>query len=67
MIKVACPHFCHVPIFANNWQNSPNRYGNENLIYNGNGDTTGYSVPNSSGGINMYDFEGNRTGYVPSR
>jgi hypothetical protein len=51
----------------NNWQNSPNKYGNENLIYDGSGNASGYAVPNSSGGTNMYDFDGNRQGYVPGR
>jgi len=51
----------------NNWENSPSRYGNENLIYDNNGNASGYSVPNSSGGTNLYDFNGNRQGYVPGR
>jgi hypothetical protein len=50
-----------------NWENSPNRYGNDRIIYDSEGDPSGYAVPKESGGMNLYDFEGNRKGYTPAR
>jgi hypothetical protein len=50
-----------------NWENSPNRWGNERLIYDNDGDSIGYAVPKEEGGVNIYNFDGNRRGYVPRR
>lgn len=50
-----------------NWQNSPQRWGNERIIRDNAGNPTGYVVPRGDGGVNMFDLNGNRKGYVPSR
>lgn len=59
---------------SNNWKNSPNnynnseiKYGNERIIRDGSGNSKGYAVPKSDGGVNFYDVNGNRTGYLPAR
>ena len=49
----------------NNWENSPNNWNSDRIIRDNNGDATGYAVPNSNGTINIYDFDGNREGYIP--
>lgn len=49
----------------NNWENSPNRWGNERVIRDGSGNAVGYAVPKEGGGVNFFDYEGNRTGYLP--
>ena len=49
----------------NNWQNSPNRYGNDRIIRDNNGNAAGYAVPRPDGGVNYFDSQGNRRGYVP--
>jgi hypothetical protein len=48
-----------------NWENSPNRYGNDRIIYDDRGNPSGYAVPKPSGGVNIFDLEGNRRGYTP--
>jgi hypothetical protein len=50
----------------NNWQNNPSRFGNERLIRDTDGNVNGYAVPKSDGGVNFYDNQGNRRGYLPS-
>lgn len=50
----------------NNWNNSPNRWGNERIIRDNSGNPTGYAVPKADGGVNFYDSNGNRRGYLPS-
>lgn len=50
-----------------NWENSPNRYGNERIIRDSDGNPAGYAVPKQDGGVNFYDNQGNRSGYLPSR
>jgi len=45
-----------------NWENSsmnPNSRG----IYDADGNRSGYIVPKSGGGFNMFDNQGNRMGY----
>ena len=51
----------------NNWENSPSRFGKDRIIYDGEGNPAGYAVPKDSGGVNLYDFDGNRRGYTPAR
>jgi hypothetical protein len=48
-----------------NWQNSPNKYGNDRIMRGVDGEPSGYVVPKNGGGVNFYDFEGNRRGYLP--
>jgi hypothetical protein len=50
----------------NNWQNSPQRFGNDRIIRDQDGQPQGYMVPRQDGGLNFFDFQGNRQGYVPS-
>lgn len=50
----------------NNWQNSPNRWGNERIISDSDGSPAGYAVPKLDGGVNFYDSQGNRRGYLPT-
>ena len=47
-----------------NWENSPNNSDNDRLIMGNDGEPVSYTVEKSDGGVNIYDFEGNRTGYV---
>ncbi|MFA5920891.1 MAG: hypothetical protein WC856_06330 [Methylococcaceae bacterium] len=49
----------------NNWENSPNRWGNERIIRDSDGNSAGYAVPKQGGGVNFYDNQGNRRGYLP--
>lgn len=49
----------------NNWDNNPNRYGNDRIIRYDNGAPAGYAVPKDDGGVNFYDYQGNRRGYLP--
>ena len=52
----------------NNWENSPNNSsGNNGTVRNSDGSSAGYAVPKADGGVNIYDNNGNRTGYIPSR
>ena len=51
----------------NNWENSPGRFGNDRIIHDGEGNPAGYAVPKDSGGVNLYDFDGDRRGYTPAR
>ena len=50
-----------------NWENSRHNYGNERIIRDGNGNAVGYAVPKKDGGVNYYDFDGNRKGYQPAK
>ena len=50
-----------------NWDNSPNRWGNERIIRDEHGRAQGYAVPKEDGGINFFDFDGQRRGYLPGR
>ncbi len=49
----------------NNYDNSPNKYGNDRIIRDNEGNATGYSVPKDDGGVNFYNSNGDRTGYLP--
>ena len=46
-----------------NWDNSSNNWNSDRIIRDNSGNPTGYAVPKSDGGANIYDFEGNREGY----
>ena len=48
----------------NNWENNPNNWDSDRVIRDNSGNPTGYTVPKSNGGINIYDLDGNRKGYV---
>lgn len=50
----------------NNWENSSHRYGNERIIRDNDVNSTGYAVPKEDGGVNFYDDDGDRQGYLPS-
>jgi hypothetical protein len=50
-----------------NWQNRPENWTAPNRIYDPTGQPRGYYVPRQDGGVNIYDFGGNRKGYVPGR
>ncbi len=50
----------------NNWDNSPNRYGNERILRDAEGNAAGYAVPKDDGGVNFFDLQGNRKGYLPA-
>jgi hypothetical protein len=61
-----------------NWQNSPMNPDNSPLnpsnlgpfsnhsTYDNNGSQNGYIVPRENGGYNVFDSDGNRTGYNPN-
>lgn len=51
----------------NNWNNSPNNWNNPNIVRDANGNAAGYIVHKPEGGANIYDFKGNRQGYIPKR
>ena len=48
----------------NNWENNPNNWDSDRVIRDNSGNPTGYAVPKSNGGTNIYDLDGNRKGYV---
>ena len=50
-----------------NWDNSPSNYGNSRIIRDASGNPQGYAVPKSDGGVNFYDQNGTRKGYLPAR
>ena len=47
----------------NNWENSPNNWNSDRIIRDNSGNPTGYAVPKSDGGANIYDLDGVREGY----
>jgi len=49
-----------------NHDNSPLKLGNDRIVYDENGKATGYAVPKESGGVNVYDLDGDRVGYTPA-
>lgn len=51
----------------NNYKNSRFRYNNERIIRDNKGKAIGYAVPKRDGGVNYFDFRGNRTGYKPGK
>ncbi len=48
-----------------NYDNSPYKYNNDRIIRDNKGRAKGYAVPKDDGGVNYYDFDGNRQGYKP--
>ena len=51
----------------NNWENSTNIYNNPRIIRDTNGNAQGYAVPKDDGGVNFFDRNGQRKGYLPAR
>ena len=51
----------------NNWSNSPNNFGNTRIIRDNNGNAQGYAVPKADGGVNLFNQNGTRKGYMPAR
>ena len=47
-----------------NWDNSPNNWDSNRIIRNTDGDATGYAVPKTGGGINYFNLDGIREGYL---
>jgi len=50
-----------------NWKNSPNNFANPRIIRDNSGNPSGYAVPKEDGGINFFDQDGSRKGYLPAR
>jgi len=56
-----------------NWRNSPSNYKNSRMnpnrqgVYDTDGRSSGYTVPRSDGGVNIFSDDGERVGYIPSR
>lgn len=50
-----------------NWLNNPHRHGNDRILRDADGMPKGYIVPKPDGGANIFDFQGNRRGYLPAR
>lgn len=50
---------------TNNWDNSANKWGNDRTVRDNAGDEIGYTVPKESGGVNLYNYRGDREGYTP--
>ncbi len=50
-----------------NWQNSPQRFGNDRIIRGPTSSPEGYAVPRQDGGVNFFGFDGTRRGYLPPR
>jgi hypothetical protein len=54
------------------YENSPNNYrnqdhyGNDRIIRDNEGNAEGYAVPKQDGGVNFFDMQGNRKGYLPA-
>ncbi len=48
-----------------NPENSTLNPYSERIIRDPNGNPTGYAVPKDNGGVNFFDNNGNRTGYLP--
>ena len=49
-----------------NYKNSPYNSNSGNGIYDDSGNRQEYAVRRSGGGVNFFDNEGDRTGYMPS-
>ena len=50
-----------------NFDNSPNNYNAPNRVYGSNGSPSGYTTTAPNGVVNIFDFNGNRMGYVPAQ
>lgn len=46
-----------------NMENNPININSDRIIRDNSGEATGYAVPKPDGGVNYYDFQGNRQGY----
>ena len=51
----------------NNYDNSPKKYGNDRIIRDNHGNPQAYAVPKNDGGVNFFDMNGNRIGYLPAQ
>ena len=49
-----------------NWDNSAAKWGNDRIVRDTEGNPQGYAVPKKDGGVNFFDFDGNRKGYLPA-
>ncbi len=47
-----------------NWENNPNNIYSDRIIRDDSGNPTGYIVYKESGGANIFNFDGNREGYI---
>lgn len=47
-----------------NWDNSPSNWNSNRIIRNTDGDATGYAVPKIDGGVNYFNLDGIREGYL---
>ena len=47
-----------------NFENSPMNYNSNRIIRNDSGDAIGYGVPKANGGMNIYNLDGVREGYL---
>ena len=47
-----------------NWDNSPSNWNSNRIIRNTDGDATGYAVPKIDGGVNYFNLDGVREGYL---
>jgi hypothetical protein len=50
-----------------NWKNSKNNFDSNRVVRDSAGNPIGYSVQKPDGGSNMFDFSGNRKGYIPPK
>ena len=50
----------------NTWKNSPMKWGNDRIVRDTEGNPQGYAVPKKDGGVNFFDLDGNRRGYLPA-
>ena len=49
-----------------NYNNSPYNYNAPNRVYDSDGRPSGYTTTTPDGVTNIYDFSGQRRGYIPS-
>jgi hypothetical protein len=47
-----------------NWDNNSNNWDSNRIIRNPDGNATGYAVPKADGGINYFNLDGVREGYL---
>ena len=47
-----------------NYENSPMNYNSNRIIRDDSGNATGYAVPKANGGLNIYNLDGIREGYL---
>jgi hypothetical protein len=47
-----------------NFENSPMNYNSSRIIRSNSGEAIGYGVPKENGGMNIYNLDGEREGYL---